>query len=254
MTDLECKINIDKALDEFSPEKLKSYFVEENPEYLLLKIKEAEKACYKGSEDALFALVYFSKKYIWGYCNKKQIDTVLEILELCRKAIDHLNGINETNTWRNAVVDTYPDLAYSYMENGEWDKADSTIKQYVVYLHDLFNSENILMEPYNDRYILENLFHIVEHLSNYYKSIDEIDCALNCLLSIRRFMNFSDEKPQFKYDSSLTMLLHTAFLESYNRAIENYKCLKGEGPGGITEDIEKIYRELQTLKDMEYGK
>lgn len=143
---------------------------------------------------------------------------------------------------------TYPELANKYMEQGEWDKADSTIKQYLVYLHEMCNGRNILDDQYCRKFELGYLFHTVERLSNYFQSIGETYQATTCLSSISRFMNFCDERTQFYYDASLARMFQTAFLESCNNAKENFDCLKGEGPGAITEDMEKIMSELQKLQ------
>lgn len=210
---------------------------EEKLENLLPKFAEAEKACYNGDELGLANLVDFSTGIVWEYCAQKEIDSVVGIYERVRDAIEYSKNNKQVSFWREAVVKIYPQLAYAYMEQSEWGKADSTVKQYVDYLDDFYNAPDILEGERYKQFEFDNLFKTVERLSKYYERIDEIHRAVSCLSSISRFVNYDDEKLQFEYYASLATLYHKAFHYSFNKAKENIDCLISESPVGLFDEL-----------------
>lgn len=228
MTDLECKINIYKALDEFSPEKLKIHFA------------EAEVAYRNGHALGLDNLAYFARDIASeGILRKQLTPEVIETIEKAKRAVDESKNNGEMLFWPNSVILVYPKLTLCYITLSDWEKAIATHKQYVEYLDLIFDIGGI-PQPLDEDVEIDGILQITELICEHYRACGDIDQAINLMLSIFRFIKSGGEATQFKYHAKL-IILH------YDEAMENYNCLKGEGPGGITEDLEKIHLDLQTL-------
>ena len=229
MTDSEFQDKINETFDEFSPEKLKLHFI------------EAEKAYKKGHALGLDYLTHFAVYIVSeGILNKQLTPEVIDTIEKARRAVDESKTNGKMLFWPNSVINVYPKLTLCYITLPDWEKAVAALSQYVEYLDLIFDIGGI-PPPLDEEVEIDNIFQITEQICEHYRNCGDIDQAIELMSSISRFIKSGGEETQFKYYARLSMLY-------YDEAMENYNCLKGEGPGGIPEDIEKLHLELQNFK------
>lgn len=229
MTDSEFQEKIDEMLDGFSPEKLKLHFI------------EAEEAYKKGHAFGLDYLAHFAKAIASeGILNKELTPEVIYTIEKASRAVDESKNKGKMLFWPNSVINVYPMLTLCYIIQPDWEKAVAAHSQYVEYLDLIFDIGGI-PPPLDEEVEIDNILRITEQICEHYRNCGDIDQAIELMSSISRFIKSGGEETQFKYYARLSMLY-------YDEAMENYNCLKGEGPGGISEDIEKLHLELQNFK------
>lgn len=229
MTDSEFQDKINETLDEFGPEKLKSHFI------------EAEEAYRKGHALGLDYLAHFARNIASeGILNKQLTPEVIDTIEKARRAVDESKNNGKILFWSNSVIIVYPMLTLCYITLSDWEKAIAAHSQYVEYLDHIFDIGGI-PPPLDEEVEIDDVLRITGTICEHYRACGDIDQAIELMSSISRFIKSGGEAMQFKYYARLSMLY-------YDEAIENYNCLKGEGPGGITEEIKGVYSELIKLK------
>mgnify|MGYP003296877716 CR=1 FL=1 len=229
MTDSDYQDIINKALDEFCPENLKLHFM------------EAEEAYQNEDALGLDYLAHFAAYIAGESLSRNHIShEIIGIIEKAKSAVDESKSNEKVLFWPNSVIIVYPMLVSCYIAVSNWIKAESALDEYIEYLNLIYDNGGI-PEPMDEDTEIENLRYLVEQICEYHRANGDDSQIMEVMTSISRFIRYSNEETQFKYYAALSEL-------SFSLALENYKCLKEDGPDdGVSEELQNIYSKFVTF-------